>query len=344
MVDRRGLLRGAGMLAAGMSTSQDMPTGVPEAASGPVTVVPTLAALAASALKPGQMAYVAEPGREGLFRCVAGRPPQADPMQGLFVPGARGSRHFARVWDGIAGRPEWFGAQVNDGRADCAPAIEACIVLCPVTQLAQADYFIRRTLVVDRARRTVRGTARYASDEGQGTRIILQGSAPGIHDADVLLVGSVRKPPGVHDSYPTGIHLSDLTLIRDGASAPHASGDLRRYPAGLRASYLVHCTFARITSLESSVGFYFGGTVYTKVDDCLAQRVMAGQRTEPDLAAGFFLDGTPEIGLAGGNASIYLDRCLSVDEAVDERAFRDEPGGTDVRGMLPDRQAAIEVD
>ncbi|WP_156818946.1 hypothetical protein [Sphingomonas sp. Mn802worker] len=309
-----------------------MAAGVPDAASGPIVVVPTLAALAASALEPGQVAYLSEPGREGLFRCVSRRPSQADPMRGLFVPAASGSRHFARVWDGITGRPEWFGAQVNDGRADCAPAIEACIVLCPITQLAQADYFIRRTLVIDRGRRTLRGTARYASDEGQGTRIILQASAPRVHDADVLLVGSMNKPAVGHDNYPTGIHVADLTLIRDGDSAPHASGDLRRYPAGLRASYLVHCTFARITSLESSVGFYFGGTVYTKVDDCLAQRTRPGSRTGPDLAAGFYLDGTPEIGLAGGNASIYLDRCLS----VGQHASHIRPSGLVAEGAFVD--------
>lgn len=332
MVDRRDLLRGAGLLATGMQASPGVAATIPDAGAGAIAVMPTLAALASSTVELGQMAYLAETGREGLFRCVAGRPAHADPLRGLFVPAGSGARHFMRVWDGITGRPEWFGAQVNDGRADCAPAIEACIALCPITQLAQADYFIRRTLVIDRGRRTLRGTARYASDEGQGTRIILQGSAPGIHNADVLLVGSVRKPPVVHDSYPTGIHLSDLTLIRDGASGPHASGDLRRYPAGLRASYLVHCTFSRITSLESSVGFYFGGTVYTKVDDCLAQRTRAGNRTGPDLAAGFFLDGTPEIGLAGGNASIYLDRCLS----VGQHAAHVRPAGLVAEGAFVD--------
>ncbi|RYY06348.1 MAG: hypothetical protein EON55_23525, partial [Alphaproteobacteria bacterium] len=288
MVDRRDLLRGAGLLTAGMQVSESVAIGVPTALPGPITVVPNLEALALSQVSPGGFIYLAEVGREGLFRCEVGRPPLADPLHGLFVPATRGLRHFARVWDGLTGQPEWFGARVNDGRADCAPAIEACVTLCPVTQLAQADYFTRRTLVLDRGRRTVRGTGRYASDEGQGTRIILQGSAPSVHDADLLVVGSVRKPSGNSDAYPTGIHLSDFTLIRDGASAPHPSGDLRRYPAGVRASYLNHCTLARIASLESSVGFYIGGTVYSKVDDCLAQRLAAGRGGGVDLAAGFF--------------------------------------------------------
>lgn len=332
MVDRRDLLRGAGLLTAGMRVSESAAVAAPTVPTGPVTTARTLAALAASAVSPGSFVFLAEPGREGLFRCDMGRPPLADPLRGLFVPGDGGLSHFVRVWDGIIGRPEWFGARINDGRADCAPAIEACFLLCPVTQLAQADYFIRRTLVLDRGRRTLRGTARYASDEGQGTRIILQGSAPGIHEIDVLLVGSRRKPAGNSDSYPTGVHLSDFTLIRDGASSPHPSGDLRRYPTGLRASYLNHCSLARISSLESSVGFYIGATVYSKVDDCLAQRLAAGQGQGADLAAGFFLDGTPEFGFSGGNASIYLHRCL----AVGQNASHVRPAGLIAEGAFVD--------
>ena len=332
MVDRRDLLRGAGLLTTGIQVGESMATGAPAMPTGPITTVPTLGALAESPLPPGSLVYLTEPGREGLFRCDVGRPPLADPLHGLFVPAGRGLRHFARVWDGRTGRPEWFGARVNDGQADCAPAIEACVVLCPVTELAQADYFIRRTLVLDRGRRTVRGAGRYASDEGQGTRIILQGSAPGVHDADLLLVGSVRKPAGNSDSYPTGIHLSDFTLIRDGASTPHPSGDLRRYPAGLRASYINHCTLARISSLESSVGFYVGGSVYSKIDDCLAQRLSAGRGGGQDLAAGFYLDGSPEFGFAGGNASIYLHRCL----AVGQHASHVRPAGLVAEGAFVD--------
>lgn len=332
MVARRELLRGAGLLTGGMQAGGTVAAVSDVGSMGAIAIVPMLAMLTSRSAVPGETVYLAEPGREGLFRCVPGSAPIPDPLHGLTVPLARGAYHFARIWDGVAGRPEWFGARINDGRADCAPAIEACVALCPVTQLAQADYFIRRTLTIARPYRTLRGTARYARNEGQGSRIILHGSAPGIHDADVLLVGSAQKPPGSHDDFPTAIHIADLTLIRDGASAPHPSGELSRYPAGLRAGYLVHCTFARLSSLESSVGYYFGGTVYTKVDDCLAQRTAPGLRTGPDLAAGFFLDGAPDIGLAGGNASIYLDRCLS----VGQHAAHVRPAGLVAEGAFVD--------
>jgi hypothetical protein len=332
-MDRRDILRGAGLLGAGTQIP-DAALGAlsPSAGAGPIIVVPTLAVLARSAALPGSLIYAAELGREGLFRCTVGRPPDNDPLQGLYVPAARGDFHFARVWDERTGRPEWFGAQVNDGKADCAPAIEACVALCPVTELAQADYFIRRTLVINRSWRTLCGVGRFATDKGRGTRIILQGSAPSVHDADLLLVGSLRQPTKSSDDFPTGIHLSNFTLIRDGASAPHRSGDLRHYPAGLRASYLMHCTFAGISSLESSVGFYVGATVYTKMDDCLAQRLAPGRGGGQDLAAGFFLDGRPQFGFSGGNASIYLNRCL----AVGQHASHVRPAGLIAEGAFVD--------
>lgn len=332
MVDRRDVLRGASLLTMGLQISEQAVGSAPVHPGGPLMVVPTITALAESALAPGSLAYVAETDREGLFRCMVGRPPADDPLQGLYVQAVRGARHFARVWDGRTGRPEWFGARINDGRADCAPAIEACVALCPVTQLAQADYFIRRTLVINHSWRTIHGSGRYATDQDQGTRIILQGSASGVHDADLLVVGSVRKPRGNSDSYPTEVHLSNFTLIRDGASAPHPSGDLRRYPTGLRASFLMHCTFSGISSLESSVGFYFGGVVYTKVDDCLAQRLSAGRSGGQDRAAGFFLDGSPEFGYSGGNASLYMDRCI----AIGQHGSHVQPAGLIAEGAFVD--------
>ncbi len=331
MTARRDLLRGAVLAGSTLPLSGAAPAVA--APGGPLLFdAPTRADLARSDLAPGGLAWLGEGGRAGLFVAVAGRPPFADPHAGLVVDGARGDRHFARVWDGRTGRPEWFGATPNVGTADCAQAIEACVALCPVTQLGQADYFIRRTLVIDRSWRTVTGCGRYATDEGQGTRLILQGSAPGVHDADVLLVGSRAKPLGNSDTYPTEVHLADFTLIRDAASAPHPSGDLRRYPAGLRAAYLMHCTFSGISSLDSSVGFYFGGLVYSKVDDCLAQRLRPGTGTGTDLAAGFFLDGTPEFGYSGGNASLYMDRCI----AIGQHARHVRPAGLIAQGAFVD--------
>lgn len=324
------MLGGAASLASGV-----LPTpffAASTARLGNVTVAPDRLFIGASEQPAGTIVHLAEAGREGLFRCVDGAPPTADPLQGLYVPVNSGRRYFARLWDGTNGRPEWFGARTNDWRFDCADAIEACFSLCPFSHLGQADYFVRRTIVLNHGWRTLAGVGGYATDQGQGTRIVLQGQSPGIHDADIILVGSLRQPAKSNEGFPFEIHLTSFTLIRDGPSAPHPSGDLRRYPVGLRASFLTRCSFSDIASLESSVGFYFGGTVYTKVDDCLAQRLQAGAGGGTDLAAGFYFDGSPDVGLAGGNASLYLNRCL----AVGQHPSHVQPTGLIVEGAFVD--------
>ena len=307
---RRDLIRGGGLLIAAAVPTYAESASNPS--SEPVVTISTRATMAETSLRPGSIVYLAEPGREGLFRCVGTPHPQGDRLQGITVPSATDNVHFARIWDQTSGRPEWFGARTNDWRFDCADAIEACFALCPITLLAQADYFIRRTLLLDRSWRTVRGVGGFATDQGRGSRIILQGQAPAIRNADIIQLGPRRQPGPRDDSFATEIHLAQCTLIRDGVAAPHPSGELRRYPAGLRASFVTRCSVSDVASLENSVGFYFGGTVYTRIDDCLAQRLGAGAGGGADLAAGFYLDGSPDIGMAGGNASLYLDRCLAV--------------------------------
>lgn len=310
--------------------------------AGPIVSVNDRATLAAiEDLSPGRLVHLDEPGREGLFRCVvtadapvngatdAPADPPADPLQGLYVAARRPGFGWARVWDGTHGRPEWFGARGENPGADCADALEACHAHCPVTQLAQADYFVGRTIHLARSWRTVRGAGRYATDQRQGTRIILQRTATGVRTDDIVVLGTTTRPGG---ELVTEAHLSDLTLVRDGPAQPHASGDLARYPTGLRCAYLSHCTVSGVAALESSVGFYIGGVVYTKVDDCLAQRTRPGEGTGADLAAGYLLDGRVRFGFPGGNASLYMDRCV----AAEQHAHHVDPAGLIALGAFVD--------
>lgn len=313
---RRNLLRGATIsaAAAGVAGVAFLRGQDGAAQTVPVGPMPTfsvadraaLAALLTSA--PGTVVFLTEPGREGSFICRAGDAPR-DPRQGLAVPSRTRGLFYERVWDGVHGRPEWFGARINDWQADCADAIEACYAACPFTQLSQADYFVRRTLRLRLGFRTMRGVGVHADEQGQGTRIILQNLAPGIHVDDVMVVGSDKSGDA-----PPQIHLSNFTLTRDGAATPHPSGDIVRYPAGLRVRHVIHATFREITAMESSVGFYIGGVVYSKFDDCVAIRVRQGTTPVRDYAVGYYLDGHPSFGYAGGNASLYLNRCIAVDQ------------------------------
>ncbi|SFR81689.1 hypothetical protein [Sphingomonas jatrophae] len=297
-------LGAVGSSAPGTATSQPVPQ------AGTLSL-PTLEQLRRLTLPPvGALIYLSEAGREGWFRAASGPPPVSDPLEGLFVPTSGG--HYVRLWDGVHGRPEWFGAIPNNGAVDCAPAIEACYALCPVTQLSQADYFNKRTLRLAQSWRTVQGVQGEAAEQGQGTRIVLSQQAPGVQRDDIVLIGTFEQPSHDHSRYPREIHIRNVTLIRDGDPAPHPSGDLRRSPAGLRIAHVERVTARDVISRESCLGFYIGGIVYSKLDDCLSIRTRSSATRANDIYAGFFLDGRISFGFAGGNASLYMNRCLAV--------------------------------
>ena len=297
-------------------------------------VVASRAALTALAdAHPDLLVYLAAPGCEGVFRCVAAaEAPADDPLGGLTIVSRHSDLRFVRVWDGIHGNPEWFGAQPGDPAHDCADAIEACYAACPVTELGAGDYFVRRTLRFARSGRTLKGMGAFAEGQGRGTRIVLHRSAKGVSRDDVMLVGSSVPVSVPSDKAPSDCHFSHFTLVRDGDCTPHPSGDLARYPAGLRAAFAFHCTFRSIASLESSVGFYIGGVVYTKFDDCYALRVRPGTSAAKDYCVGYYLNGHVSFGYAGGNASLYLRRCL----VSDQHPQHVDPTGLLARGAFVD--------
>jgi hypothetical protein len=98
------------------------------------------AVLAATVAEPGEVRFLDDGGRSGLFVRRAGPPPSADPLQGLFVCGSWTRGHWARDWDGVTGQAEWFGAVANDATADCGPAIEAALAACVRVQLRTGTY------------------------------------------------------------------------------------------------------------------------------------------------------------------------------------------------------------
>lgn len=282
------------------------------AAARLILSAPDRATLARLDATPGDLAQLTEPGRGGLFRYgpLASAALRDDPLGGLSVAGRSAGAGWSRLWDETHGRPEWFGARANDPGFDCAPALEACHAACPVTQLGQLDYFVQRTVRLRHSWRTMRGYGRYATNERQGTRIILQQASPTLATDDIVLLGHASRPAEL----TTESHLIDLSVVRDGACAPHPSRDPARYPAGVRAGFLARCTISGVASLESSVGFNLGGLVYCKVDDCFAQRTRPGVGDGADLAIGFFIDGRVQFGYPGGNASLYLDRCIAAEQ------------------------------
>ncbi len=194
--------------------------------------------------------------------------------------------------------PEWWGAAPGDGARDSLAALRACMRAHPAMQLLAADYYLSDTLVVDRPFSRIAGAGFRGTEGGRGTRLVVTSGT-----ADVLHVGPAEKPPTVND-FAQNIEIRGLALCR---SRPvEHRGDTA--PAGLRAQFLLFAHFEQVSAFEHGNGFVARGLVRSTMRDCIAFRSLPGSRPGQPYR-GFVLDGTGEIGLAGGNASLYLDMC-----------------------------------
>jgi len=193
-----------------------------------------------------------------------------------------------------AAYPEWWGAVPNDSSVDCLPALRACLAAHRIMLLGGGDYFISDTLVVERAYIRIWGAGYRSNGSNQGSRLVLSGTG------DVMHVGTVKKPPSVN-GFPQGIDIRWIELARTGPIDPLATG--------MRVSFVLFSHFESISAREHTTGFAISGAVRTYFRNCLAFRSFEGSGTGPHVFRGFDLDGQREIGLAGGNASVYLIDC-----------------------------------
>lgn len=194
--------------------------------------------------------------------------------------------------------PEWWGAAPGDGERDSLPALQACLRAHPAMQLLAADYFISGTWVIDRAFCRVAGVGFRGTQGGQGTRIVVTNGRD-----DVMQVGPASRPATVND-FPQNIDVRALALAR--SQAVDVSGGAT--PAGLRAQFLLFAHIEQVSAFEHAAGFVARGLVRSTLRDCVAFRSIPGRQAGQPWR-GFLLDGSGDIGLAGGNASLFLLQC-----------------------------------
>jgi hypothetical protein len=72
---------------------------------------------------------------------------------------------------------------------------------------------------------------------------------------------------------------------------------------------VLFCHFESLSAREHANGFSIIGAVRTHFRDCVAFRSLLPRGGGAGTFRGFHLDGRVEIGLAGGNASVYLTDC-----------------------------------
>lgn len=301
-----------------------------------MTSVRTLAALKASATFPDAAAFLSEPGRAGLFVWRTGNfaaQAAADPMQAIHVPSAATMPSigcWVRDWDGVHGRPEWFGARPGDPAFDNRAALMACLALCPVTQLGAADYYIRGVLTFAHSNKAFVGVpgAPVNRDVGVGkpsrmgreggSRVILTG--PAAVEQTVLQFGQTRIPGPDGDGLMRNSVLKDINFCRDNSGGYKARNSRSSNPVdcvkGIICSGLSSCRIENVASFDSPVGWHCFGCVYTKWDDCAAWRSTPAPLAMNDFSVGFLIGGFEKnYGYAGANASVYFNRCICYDLA-----------------------------
>ncbi|MEO1968984.1 MAG: hypothetical protein ABGW87_09770 [Sphingomonadaceae bacterium] len=188
--------------------------------------------------------------------------------------------------------PEWWGAR-SDGTGDSGPALIACLAAHPVMQLAHGDYAIATSWRISRPFCRIEGAGFRGTSRGQGTRIVVTNG----HD-DVLRVGTDEAPSHVND-FIQNISIRGIALDR--------SAKVEGGAAGLRAQFLLYAEFEEISAAEHATSFVCLGLVRTRMRNCVAFRSLPG--TQRSDWRGFYLDGMHSIGLAGGNASLFLEDC-----------------------------------
>lgn len=267
-------------------------------------------------------AFLCEGDRFGYFRFDTtdhAADVSADTEEGLFIAptadatGASGA--WVRQWDGISGRPEWFGAIVNSQASEALAAnqaaLPACHALCPKMQLANADYWHADTLAFDTPYRSIRGHHGDYSGQGNGTRLILTGANAKTKTQAIFGAWPV---PSTQADTPWGLDFADFAVIRDDGAypiAPPASGD---YQDAVMGVVFGGTTFSRFRHINvgGAQASWANGCVRTFIDDCYFQRGRSGDGTNAgnDWFYGLIAGGpSPNYNFIGANASLYINRC-----------------------------------
>jgi hypothetical protein len=263
----------------------------------PSTLVSSRAALAALDITRHALAVLQEGQRSGCWVLAPGAPPAPDPLQGLYVESRSPGHHWARLWDGIRGRPEWFGAQTGDHGQPGAnlAALKACVALCPTTALAPGSYLIDDVWWINTAHRLIEGVTN-AIEDGVGTQIVQVRP-----DKDVIRIGGESAHA-----------LANLIFVRrigaawQGHLTPPAPGREIDAPKAFDIRFNLAGDFEYLFALDPIVGHYFYGNVNTKSRyyGCTRTTARGGSN---DVLIGVWVRGTPAI-WAGGNASLYLEK------------------------------------
>lgn len=208
------------------------------------------------------------------------------------------------------GHPEWWGCVPGDSGSAAAnlTALGAAIVALPVVQLQSADYWISNTLKITTERVQFLGNNQSQPDAASEarTRLIVASAT-----ADCLQIGPDSDPGGGVNNFTAQIQVRNIEFTRSVAPNAAAIGSEIDSPAGLRIKYAIYTYVDHCWSSSNTIGYVLHGTVQTNMWRCFASRNNAGGGANPDFWWGWYLNGSVNISLAGGNASSQIVNCTS---------------------------------
>jgi len=273
-----------------------------------VIIVDTVATLAATATATGAVAYLSDPYRAGEFAWRTGNysaQVTSDPAQGIYVassstPSSSGA--WVREWDGTHAQAEWFGAVAgNSSFTGNVTAFNHCLDICPVMMLRADCYWITGTWNVTQNYRSILGEDRNGDPNTPlaVTTICLNSSTQ-----DILLVGFNSSPGGINN-YARFNTFRNITFYNVANPTPSSTGALGGQ-ACVRIRFGLNNKFQECYTINGIHGYYFDAAVYCELEDCGAQRILAGTTSTNDFFHGCTLDGT-RTGVANtGIASCYI--------------------------------------
>lgn len=283
--------------------------------------VQSRAVLAAQDVASGKRAYLAGETigwewQAGDFTAQTG----SDPLRGLYQPHVTipiTTGCWIRLWDGVSGCPEWFGARPNDSTFDNLAALKACHALCRRVVLGSGDYYIHDTFVFSRSNCEIEGVSGSGRDVGLGlsspmgmaggSRIILTG--PRVATGTIFHFGALTAGKGDDTTIMRNSTARKFAVVRDCTSIkvePAKTADPIDCTKGVIVCYQNACRMEDIVSFDSPVGFHYFGVVYSTFIRLNAYRTTPASRRTNDFWIGHLVGGYSPNFYIAANASIYF--------------------------------------
>lgn len=257
-------------------------------------VYTTRSAIKTSTVSVGSVVYLSEAGREGFFKCVSGSVPVTDTYEGLYLVSSTSGYYWSRIWDGVNGQPEWFGALLNNGSFDSYNALQACIDVTKSVRLGAGLYYGSRGLV-----------ANGVSITGSGP--LISGYVCS-HATDHLLSNS-----GTTSAFAAGSLFVGFALSRSVTpTTPGSTADDKTQGHGLHLDLVSNPRVSGVYTYNNLVEVYVARTLSAQIHDTRGIRQTG---SGSDRWYGLYVQGNP-VGMPGGwssgpsgNPSCTIKKC-----------------------------------